>query len=354
MDLDDGHREMDRQMNQLSVNNSQRHEEDEGILEVTRNWLKRNEPYHEGLLDYVKSCVKDMEERAKKPRGPTFLTKLYDMVDDPSTDSIVSWSESGKSFIVWNESEFTRDVLPRCFKINDMEYFTQNLEVIDFKKVGSEYSSDYFVRGQPEPVQPPSSVPYKMSPEHKRVVERLLDSLLTFAALEARSKENPESLEVIVADFLKRHKHIEGLKEMFVPKGCYGDSLWRGLSFLEKLQRVVDDPSTDSIVSWSENGKSFIIWNESEFTRDVLPRCIDSNNMAIFNSLLQHCGFSKVGSEQCEYSFSRFARGQPTPAAPYFEITPAQSFSLRKAPKVNKIAVERMMKRVMDQHLGNR
>lgn len=143
-------------------------------------------------MDNVKSCVKSMEEVRKKPRGPTFLTKLYDMVDDPSTDSIVSWSESGKSFIVWNESEFTGDVLPRCFKINDMEYFTQNVELVGFRKVGSEFSSDYFVRGQPEPVQPPSSVPYKMAPESKKVVEDTLDSLLTIAALEARRKENPE------------------------------------------------------------------------------------------------------------------------------------------------------------------
>lgn len=139
---------------------------------------------------------------------------------------------------------------------------------------------------------------------------------------------------------------------MFVPKGSHGDALWRGLSFLEKLHRLVDDPSTDSIVSWSESGKSFIIWNESEFCRDVLPRCIENNNMSFFTGLLQHCGFTKVDSEQCEYSLSRFARGQPTPV-PSMKITPAQSFSLRKAPKVDKIAYERMMQRVIDHRLGS-
>jgi hypothetical protein len=31
---------------------------------------------------------------------PPFLTKLYDMVDDRSTDHIISWGPTGESFIV--------------------------------------------------------------------------------------------------------------------------------------------------------------------------------------------------------------------------------------------------------------
>lgn len=31
-----------------------------------------------------------------------FLVKTYDMIQDPVTDSIVSWSPSGRSFVVWN------------------------------------------------------------------------------------------------------------------------------------------------------------------------------------------------------------------------------------------------------------
>ncbi|KAF3555835.1 hypothetical protein F2Q69_00017754 [Brassica cretica] len=47
------------------------------------------------------------------PRRPLFVRDVYDMVDDPSTDSVVSWSDSGKSFIIWKESEFLGDVFPR-------------------------------------------------------------------------------------------------------------------------------------------------------------------------------------------------------------------------------------------------
>ena len=42
-----------------------------------------------------------------------FADVLYEMVDDPSTDSIVSWSQDGKSFIFWDQDKFCSDVLPK-------------------------------------------------------------------------------------------------------------------------------------------------------------------------------------------------------------------------------------------------
>ncbi|KAH0749795.1 hypothetical protein KY290_029027 [Solanum tuberosum] len=44
---------------------------------------------------------------------PPFLSKTYDMVDDRSTDTVVSWSKSNNSFVVWNVPEFSRDILPK-------------------------------------------------------------------------------------------------------------------------------------------------------------------------------------------------------------------------------------------------
>lgn len=58
---------------------------------------------------------------------PPFLAKTYEMVDDPSSNSIVSWSSTNKSFIVWNPPDFARDLLPRFFKHNNFSSFIRQL-----------------------------------------------------------------------------------------------------------------------------------------------------------------------------------------------------------------------------------
>lgn len=58
---------------------------------------------------------------------PPFLIKTYDMVDDPTTDDIVSWSSTNNSFVVWNPPEFARDLLPKHFKHNNFSSFVRQL-----------------------------------------------------------------------------------------------------------------------------------------------------------------------------------------------------------------------------------
>ncbi|KAM0042831.1 putative transcription factor HSF-type-DNA-binding family [Helianthus debilis subsp. tardiflorus] len=80
-----------------------------------------------------------------------FLLKCYEMVDDPLTDDLISWSPTGDSFIVWNEAEFTSELLPKYFKHSNYSSFQRQLNIYGFRKTDTdrwEFANDCFIKDQ--------------------------------------------------------------------------------------------------------------------------------------------------------------------------------------------------------------
>ncbi|KAL6555390.1 hypothetical protein OROGR_006648 [Orobanche gracilis] len=80
--------------------------------------------------------------------------------------------------------------------------------------------------------------------------------------------------------------------------------------FLLKTYTLVEDPATDDIVSWNEDGTAFVVWRPSEFAADLLPTLFKHSNFSSFVRQLNTYGFHKIAASRWEFGNDMFRRGE--------------------------------------------
>ncbi|KAH6661507.1 heat shock factor protein [Plectosphaerella plurivora] len=102
----------------------------------------------------------------KRKQIPPFVQKLSSFLDEKRNVELIRWSDKGDSFVVLDEDEFAKTLIPELFKHNNYASFVRQLNMYGFhKRVGlsdnsmraserknkspSEYSNPYFRRGHP-------------------------------------------------------------------------------------------------------------------------------------------------------------------------------------------------------------
>lgn len=80
--------------------------------------------------------------------------------------------------------------------------------------------------------------------------------------------------------------------------------------FMKKTIRMVEDPQTDEIISWSSSEKSFIIWDHQRFSYTLLPKYFQHNNFSSFHQELNNYGFKKISPDKWEFENQWFQKGK--------------------------------------------
>ncbi|OIW20191.1 hypothetical protein TanjilG_06592 [Lupinus angustifolius] len=190
---------------------------------------------------------------------PPFVSKTYEMVDDPSTNSIVSWSPSNISFAVWDEPEFSRLLLPKFFKHKNFSSFVRQLNTYGFRKVDHElweFSHDDFVRGELHLLK---NI-HRRKPVHSHSMQNLQgyeDTHLT----DSERKSLKYEIEKLKHDkeqlLLVKQRHAQERKMYEEQIGCWNDRLIKfekkQQDMLSSISLVLQKPMAFSLLHVSEN-----------------------------------------------------------------------------------------------------
>lgn len=52
--------------------------------------------------------------------------------------------------------------------------------------------------------------------------------------------------------------------------------------FLLKTYMLIEDPASDEVISWNDDGTAFVVWQPAEFARDLLPTLFKHSNFSSF------------------------------------------------------------------------
>eukprot|EP01125_Pyxidicula_operculata_P005226 TRINITY_DN188_c2_g1_i1.p1 TRINITY_DN188_c2_g1~~TRINITY_DN188_c2_g1_i1.p1 ORF type:complete len:482 (-),score=146.89 TRINITY_DN188_c2_g1_i1:163-1608(-) len=84
--------------------------------------------------------------------------------------------------------------------------------------------------------------------------------------------------------------------------------------FLKKLWTIVNDPSTNNIIRWREDGEGFVVLRFEELASRILPQYFKASTPCSFMRQLNLYGFNKIGDDpsvmEFKHSNSLFKKGE--------------------------------------------
>uniref|UniRef100_UPI0037E8BE87 heat shock factor protein 2 n=1 Tax=Semicossyphus pulcher TaxID=241346 RepID=UPI0037E8BE87 len=159
---------------------------------------------------------------------PAFLTKLWTLVEDADTNEFICWSQEGNSFLVLDEQHFSKEILPKFFKHNNMASFIRQLNMYGFRKVMHidtgivkqerdgpvEFQHPYFKHGQDDLLENIKRKVSNSRPEDTKIRQ--------------------EDLSKIIASVQSVHSKQENIDARLITLKRENEALWREISDLRQ------------------------------------------------------------------------------------------------------------------------
>ncbi|KAH8355002.1 hypothetical protein KR093_003749 [Drosophila rubida] len=170
---------------------------------------------------------------------PAFLAKLWRLVDDPDTNNLICWSKDGRSFIIQNQAQFARELLPLNYKHNNMASFIRQLNMYGFHKITSiENGGLRFDRDEIEFSHPCFKRNYPYLLDH---IKRKISNT---KSVDDKSVLKQETVSKVLSDVKAMRGRQDNLDSRFSVMKQENEALWREIASLRqkhaKQQQIVN------------------------------------------------------------------------------------------------------------------
>ncbi|XP_053967092.1 heat shock factor protein isoform X1 [Anastrepha ludens] len=170
---------------------------------------------------------------------PAFLAKLWRLVDDPDTNHLICWNKDGRSFIIQNQAQFARELLPLNYKHNNMASFIRQLNMYGFHKITSiDNGGLKFDRDEMEFSHPcfKRNCPF--------LLEHIKRKIANTKSIDDKSGLKPEAVTKVLQDVKAMRGRQDSLDSRFSVMKQENEALWREIASLRqkhaKQQQIVN------------------------------------------------------------------------------------------------------------------
>eukprot|EP00300_Choanocystis_sp_HF-7_P030681 c39571_g1_i1.p1 GENE.c39571_g1_i1~~c39571_g1_i1.p1 ORF type:complete len:271 (+),score=57.97 c39571_g1_i1:76-813(+) len=157
---------------------------------------------------------------------PAFLTKTFDIVSDPTSDHIISWSPSGLSFIIHNTADFLAHIVPKQFKHNNLASFVRQLNIYGFQKVGNKHVCEFR---------------HDLFRAKERHLLAQIKRKTPTKRMHLQDDDPSQKNETILTELLQLKQRQDLLEMNLVQAMNTNDSLWNDLVACKQQQREIQD-----------------------------------------------------------------------------------------------------------------